>query len=109
MKIWSILLGHNGVVDDSFYEKYTSVLNVRKKIRNELYISILSFIGFISIYLIAIRSNNDFISVLQYPMYIFMGLSILSFFAHLKVIFEWRNHDLKMLEDFYGTIDNDDN
>jgi hypothetical protein len=27
----------------------------------------------------------------------------------LKVIFEWRNHDLKMLEDFYGTIDNDDN
>ena len=109
MKVWSIKLGYNGVTNNGFYEKYKSVIKVRKRIMNELYISISSFFAFLLIYIIAIRSNNEFIYFIQYPMYIFMGLSILSFFAHFKIFCEWKNHDLEMLEKFYGLCNNDDN
>jgi hypothetical protein len=109
MKLWSIMLGFKGAVTDEFHDKYKSVVKVRKRIMNELYISIFSFIGFLFVYLTSLNLNNEFIWMLQYPMYIFMGLSILSFFAHLKIVVEWKNHDLEMLEKFYGLRNNDDN
>jgi hypothetical protein len=102
MKVWSIALGHNGAVNEEFVKKYKSVMKVRKNVMKDIYISILSLIGFLGIYLIALNSNNDFIYILQYPTYIFMGISALSIFAHLKIVVEWKNHDLKMLEEFYG-------
>jgi hypothetical protein len=97
---WSIRLGFKGEITEEFFKKYESVKKARNNIRNEILIAITVSGGFSLILMWIQKHNNDLYGYLNIPLILFLGISIFSIIAHVKVVRECVISDRKHINEY---------